>query len=98
MTTFYGDTETFCETPLAHGLHRYAEKVEITVFAWALDEGPVEVCTLVRRSAVSPVCEPAGLTPAAPCARSTTSHAARPRWTARASGVRLPNEPDGVRH
>lgn len=48
MTTFYGDTETYCETPLAHGLHRYAETVEITVFAWALDEGPVEVidCTL----------------------------------------------------
>ena len=47
MTTFYGDTETFCETPLAHGLHRYAEDVEITIFAWALDEGPVEVidCT-----------------------------------------------------
>lgn len=47
MTTFYGDTETYCETPLAHGLHRYAEKVEITILAWALDEGPVEVidCT-----------------------------------------------------
>jgi DNA polymerase len=47
LTTFYGDTETFCETPLAHGLHRYAEKVEITVLAWAIDEGPVGVidCT-----------------------------------------------------
>lgn len=47
MTTFFGDTETFCETPLAHGLHRYAEKVEITVFQWAIDDGPVEVidCT-----------------------------------------------------
>ena len=48
MTTFYGDTETFCETPLAHGLHRYAEKVEITVFAWAVDEGPVEVIDCTR--------------------------------------------------
>jgi DNA polymerase len=47
VTTFYGDTETFCETPLAHGLHRYAEKVEITVLAWAVDDGPVGVidCT-----------------------------------------------------
>lgn len=47
MTTFYGDTETYCEVPLNHGLHRYAEKVEITIFAWAVDEGPVEVidCT-----------------------------------------------------
>lgn len=47
MTTFFGDTETYCETPLAHGLHRYAESVEITIFAWALDDGEVEVidCT-----------------------------------------------------
>jgi DNA polymerase len=48
LTTFYGDTETFCETPLAHGLHRYAEKVEITVLAWAIDEGPVEVIDCTR--------------------------------------------------
>ena len=48
MTTFYGDTETFCETPLEHGLHRYAEKVEITVLAWAIDEGPVEVIDCTR--------------------------------------------------
>ena len=48
MTTFFGDTETYCETPLRHGLHRYAEKVEITILAWAIDDGPVEVidCTL----------------------------------------------------
>lgn len=45
---FWGDLETFCETPLKNGLHRYAEDVEITVFAWAVDDGPVEVidCTL----------------------------------------------------
>jgi len=48
LTTFHGDTETFCETPLAHGLHRYAEKVEITVLAWAIDEGPVEVIDCTR--------------------------------------------------
>ena len=48
MTTFFGDTETYCETPLAHGLHRYAEKVEITIFAWALDDGPVEVIDCTR--------------------------------------------------
>jgi len=47
MTTFFGDTETYCEVPLNHGLHRYAEKVEITILAWAVDEGEVEVidCT-----------------------------------------------------
>jgi DNA polymerase len=48
VTTFHGDTETFCETPLEHGLHRYAEKVEITVLAWAIDEGPVEVIDCTR--------------------------------------------------
>jgi DNA polymerase len=48
LTTFHGDTETFCETPLEHGLHRYAEKVEITVLAWAIDEGPVEVIDCTR--------------------------------------------------
>ena len=48
VTTFYGDSETFCETPLAHGLHRYAEKVEITVLAWAIDEAPVEVIDCTR--------------------------------------------------
>ena len=48
MTTFYGDTETYCETPLAYGLHRYAEEVEITVLAWAIDDGPVEVIDCTR--------------------------------------------------
>lgn len=41
MTTFYGDTETFCETPLKHGLDRYAEDVEIMVATYAVDDGPV---------------------------------------------------------
>lgn len=41
MTTFYGDTETYCETPLKHGLDRYAEDVEIMVATWAVDGGPV---------------------------------------------------------
>lgn len=47
MTVCYLDTETYCETPLKHGLHRYAEDVEITICTWAEDEGPVETwdCT-----------------------------------------------------
>lgn len=32
------DTETFCETPIKDGLHRYAEDVEIMLCAWALDD------------------------------------------------------------
>jgi DNA polymerase len=41
------DTETFCETPIRHGTHAYAEKVEIIVESWAIDDGPVMVadCT-----------------------------------------------------
>lgn len=45
MTEFkhilWADTETFCETPINAGLHRYAEKVEVMLFQWALDDGEV---------------------------------------------------------
>lgn len=37
------DTETFCETPIKHGTHRYAENAEIMICAWALDDGPIIV-------------------------------------------------------
>ena len=42
MTILYFDTETFCETPLKHGVHRYSETVEIMVATWAIDDGPVQ--------------------------------------------------------
>ena len=35
------DTETFCETPLKNGTHAYAEKAEVMVFTYAIDDGPV---------------------------------------------------------
>ena len=60
VTTFYGDTETYCETPLAHGLHRYAEAVETTVFARAPDAGPVEVTDCTRHRLLYPL-DPADL-------------------------------------
>lgn len=45
MTEFkhilWADTETYCETPIANGLHAYAEKVEVMLFQWALDDGEV---------------------------------------------------------
>lgn len=37
------DLETYCEVPIKNGTHAYAEQVEITVFAWALNDGPVHV-------------------------------------------------------
>ena len=37
------DTETFCETPISAGSHRYAEDVEIMIESWSIDDGPVMV-------------------------------------------------------
>lgn len=47
MTIVYFDTETYCETDIRAGTHRYAEDVEIMVWAYAFDNGPVKVwdCT-----------------------------------------------------
>lgn len=43
MTTLFLDLETYSETPISVGTHRYAEKAEIMVAAWAIDDGPVVV-------------------------------------------------------
>lgn len=47
MTVLWLDFETFSETPIKDGVHRYAEKAEIMLFAWAIDDEPAEVwdCT-----------------------------------------------------
>lgn len=43
MTLLFYDCETYCETPIKNGTHRYAEDVEITIVTWAVDDGPVFV-------------------------------------------------------
>ena len=44
MTTpLFLDTETYCETPIANGTHRYAEDVEVIMWQWAVGDGPVVV-------------------------------------------------------
>lgn len=43
MTTLYFDTETFSEESLKRGTHRYAERGEIMLVAWAFDDDDVEV-------------------------------------------------------
>lgn len=43
MSILFYDTETYCETPLAHGVHRYAEGVEVMLETWAIDDGPVQI-------------------------------------------------------
>ena len=46
MATLFLDLETYCETPISHGTHRYAEQVEITVAAFAWGDEPVVVWDL----------------------------------------------------
>jgi DNA polymerase len=43
MSTLFLDLETYCETPINVGTHRYAEGAEIMVAARAIDAGPVDV-------------------------------------------------------
>lgn len=43
MQKLWLDLETFCETPIKNGTHAYAEGVEVMLFAWAIDDGPVSV-------------------------------------------------------
>ena len=51
MPTLYLDFETYCETPISHGTHRYAEKVEIMVAARAVDDGPIDVLDITAEGA-----------------------------------------------
>jgi DNA polymerase len=48
MTTLYLDTETFNETPIQVGTHRYCETVEVMIVSWAVDDGPVQVYDRTR--------------------------------------------------
>lgn len=43
MTILWLDLETYSPVPITNGTHAYAEQVEIMIFAWALDDGPVNV-------------------------------------------------------
>lgn len=42
MKRLWQDLETYCETPLNNGTHAYAEGAEILLFAYAIDDGPVQ--------------------------------------------------------
>lgn len=39
----WGDLETYCEIPIKNGTHAYAEGAEVMLFAWAINDGPVNV-------------------------------------------------------
>jgi DNA polymerase len=36
------DLETYSEIPITDGAHKYAEAAEVLLFAWAVDDGPVQ--------------------------------------------------------
>lgn len=52
----YGDLETYSEMPIKNGTYAYAESAEILLFAWALDDGPVNVWDVASGEVI-----PAGL-------------------------------------
>jgi DNA polymerase bacteriophage-type len=44
--TIYADCETYSDVPINHGTSRYAERAEVLLLAYAVDNGPVEVIDL----------------------------------------------------
>lgn len=51
MTTLFLDLETYSETPIRNGTYAYAERAEVMLWAWALDDGPVSVWDLTTSPA-----------------------------------------------
>lgn len=54
MSILWLDFETYCETPIKHGVYAYAQKVEIMIAAFALDDGPVTVWDATQNSDMPP--------------------------------------------
>ncbi|EEK2576629.1 DNA polymerase [Salmonella enterica subsp. enterica serovar Montevideo] len=54
LSILYADLETFSETPISCGTHRYAEQAEVMLFAYALDDQPVEVWDLTTGQPMPP--------------------------------------------
>jgi DNA polymerase len=51
-TRLWLDLETFSETPIRDGTHRYAENAEILLFAYAMDDGGVSVWDVTEGEAM----------------------------------------------
>ena len=54
MRTLFLDTETFCETPITNGVFAYAEKVEVMIVAYAIDDGEVKAWDVTEVSTKFP--------------------------------------------
>lgn len=61
MTVLYLDTETYSETPITHGTHRYAENAEVMIVTWAFDDGPVETLEFPARGDIEELVEAADI-------------------------------------
>ena len=55
MSVLYLDLETYSETPITHGTHKYAENAEVLLVAYAFDDEPVEVMDLTERGSLDSV-------------------------------------------
>lgn len=52
MRRLWIDTEVYSPLPISSGVYRYAERAEILLVAWALDDGPVDVVDLTAGGAL----------------------------------------------
>lgn len=48
MTRLWLDLETYSELPITHGTYAYAAAAEVMLFAWAIDDSPVQVHDATR--------------------------------------------------
>ena len=55
MEKLWIDLETFSEVPINNGTQAYAEKVEVMLMAWAIDDGPVSVWDLTTGIVMPPM-------------------------------------------
>ena len=55
MTTLWLDLETYSETPITHGTHKYAENAEVLLVAYAFDDEEVKVMDLTERGSLDSV-------------------------------------------
>ena len=55
MTTLWLDLETYSETPITYGTHKYAENAEVLLVAYAFDDEAVEVMDLTERGSLDSV-------------------------------------------
>lgn len=54
MVPLFLDLETYSDVPINHGTHRYAERAEVMLFAWAIGDEPVSVWDCTADPAVPP--------------------------------------------